>query len=234
MPQFENPPIDRGIASDPSGDAAYNPALVPAALLWSILTEDPDSWVGIADADGRIHFRNAPLDEALDERVRGRQARVHDLFSSREAGEAKVRFIRAVLAGGIPQSRLELMRGSLWRCWLGPLPAAPGSPACVLMVSRHARGDAPVEHYAAVVGAEERADRLGVLAALSPRELEVLAMIGRGLRSKEIANRLHRSIRTVHGHTAAISRKLGGVTRTEMVRIALAGGLAGGSGRPAN
>ncbi|MBP7658683.1 MAG: response regulator transcription factor [Burkholderiaceae bacterium] len=46
------------------------------------------------------------------------------------------------------------------------------------------------------------------LAALSDRELEVLRLIGRGLRTGEIARALNRSVHTVEAHRANIKRKL--------------------------
>ncbi|MBK9188298.1 MAG: hypothetical protein IPM33_05005 [Phycisphaerales bacterium] len=74
---------------------------------------------------------------------------------------------------------------------------------------------------------------LARIADLTPREREVLALIGQGKRSKQIALHINRSVRTVHGHTAAISRKLGSATRAEMVRIALLSGLVS-QATPAN
>lgn len=46
------------------------------------------------------------------------------------------------------------------------------------------------------------------LGALSDRELEVLRLIGRGMKTGEIARTLHRSVHTVEAHRANIKRKL--------------------------
>lgn len=63
------------------------------------------------------------------------------------------------------------------------------------------------------------------LSQLTPREREVLALIGQGLSSKEIAGWLHRSIKTVQTHRSALGRKLGASNRVELARIAIHTGL---------
>jgi DNA-binding NarL/FixJ family response regulator len=60
---------------------------------------------------------------------------------------------------------------------------------------------------------------------LSAREQEVLGMLVRGLRNKEIANHLFITDRTVKFHAQAIYRKLGVANRTEAVCVALRQGL---------
>lgn len=58
-------------------------------------------------------------------------------------------------------------------------------------------------------------------AGLTTAEVEVLSQLGAGLRSKEIAARLHRSPRTVDHHLQAIFAKLGVATRAEAVAAAM-------------
>lgn len=60
---------------------------------------------------------------------------------------------------------------------------------------------------------------------LTPREHEVLVLVADGLRNREIARRLGISEHTVKFHLAAIFGKLGGSSRTEVVRKALRLGL---------
>ncbi len=61
--------------------------------------------------------------------------------------------------------------------------------------------------------------------SLTTRELEVLRLIARGLRNKEIATRLTISQRTVKFHNSSIMSKLGASNRTEAVRMAVQQGL---------
>ncbi|MCU0868863.1 MAG: response regulator transcription factor [Burkholderiales bacterium] len=65
------------------------------------------------------------------------------------------------------------------------------------------------------------------LAALTDRELEVLRLIGRGLKTGDIARQLRRSVHTIDTHRANIKRKLGLKTSGDLVRAAVAMGPAG-------
>lgn len=57
--------------------------------------------------------------------------------------------------------------------------------------------------------------------ALSDRELEVLQWIGRGNGTRQIAERLNLSVKTVESHRAHIKEKLNFKTAPEMVRFAV-------------
>ena len=55
---------------------------------------------------------------------------------------------------------------------------------------------------------------------LTAREREVLQLIARGYRYKEIAARLHLSVKTVESHVSAVLRKLQLSNRHELTRWA--------------
>ena len=65
-----------------------------------------------------------------------------------------------------------------------------------------------------VVGSDEELD------ALTAREREVLQLIARGYRYKEIAARLHLSVKTVEAHVSSVLRKLQLSSRHELTRWA--------------
>jgi DNA-binding NarL/FixJ family response regulator len=56
---------------------------------------------------------------------------------------------------------------------------------------------------------------------LSDRELEVLQLFGRGKSTREIAERLHLSVKTIETHRAHIKEKLGFKDADEMVKFAV-------------
>lgn len=64
------------------------------------------------------------------------------------------------------------------------------------------------------------------LSTLSVREVEVLRLIGKGLSRNQIAEQLSREVKTVDGHQKRIMRKLGVVTRADLMRLAIREGLA--------
>lgn len=60
---------------------------------------------------------------------------------------------------------------------------------------------------------------------LTPRELQVVALLVEGFSNKTIADRLNISDQTVKFHVASICGKLGAANRTEVVRVAIRRGL---------
>lgn len=54
---------------------------------------------------------------------------------------------------------------------------------------------------------------------LTPRELEILALLAEGLSNREIADRVHVSENTVKTHTSRVFDKLGARRRTQAVQL---------------
>ena len=69
----------------------------------------------------------------------------------------------------------------------------------------------------------EKAETLALLDALTPREREVLDRIAEGFTTRQIAEGLGLSPRTVESHRAAIGAKIGTSSQAEMTRLWLEG-----------
>ncbi|MDI6768650.1 MAG: response regulator transcription factor [Anaerolineales bacterium] len=98
------------------------------------------------------------------------------------------------------------------------------SPAVASQVVRRAVGGSPPQ---AEVGVPES------LAALTPREVEVLRLIARGLDNTAIAQELVLTKRTVQNHISNIYGKLGVASRTEAALLAIRHGLVSASSEDA-
>jgi DNA-binding NarL/FixJ family response regulator len=79
-----------------------------------------------------------------------------------------------------------------------------------------------VQHHAGRPGAPQRSSKLD---ALTPTETQVLRMMGKGLSRTQIAETLHRSVKTIDTHRAAIMKKLDIHDRTELAVFAIREGL---------
>jgi DNA-binding NarL/FixJ family response regulator len=64
-----------------------------------------------------------------------------------------------------------------------------------------------------------------LIAALSPREREILALVGEGLPNAVIGERLHLSVATVKEHVSSMLMKLGGVNRVQAAVMASKAGM---------
>ena len=108
-----------------------------------------------------------------------------------------------------------------------PLPSDQGTPDRALLVMEQA---SPEEVERLMASSQDDAvwssvHDLGPLDGLTARELEVLALLGQGQRTKEIAETLHRSVSTIDGHRERIGQKLGLNDRAELVSVARRAGL---------
>lgn len=66
----------------------------------------------------------------------------------------------------------------------------------------------------------DKSDIVSPVEKLSDRELEILQLIGKGVGTKEMANSLHLSVKTIETHRAHIKEKLGFKDSAELVRFA--------------
>lgn len=186
--------------------------------LWKAMTHEPGTGVSLVGVDGRIYYVNPTAVEMIgkhlevdpvgrmmweffpDELVRERLAiweRVHR--------ESRCYLLRHISNGKEFQS-------TFW----------PAAEERILIVMR----PGATEEISDDIGVVETAFvALGPLDCLTRRELEVLAMVGHGLTTAEIAKALHRAPKTIENHRASIVRKLRARNVADLVRIVCGAGL---------
>jgi len=130
---------------------------------------------------------------------------------------------RGELKRRLPECRMLLMMAS-------PTPArlrrmldlrAPG------VISTNAPADRLIHGIRKLVRGQRFIDPEFALAALdaganplTPRDVEILRLTADGIPAREVAERLSVSVATVRNHLSAITRKIGGRTRIDAIRIA--------------
>jgi DNA-binding NarL/FixJ family response regulator len=67
----------------------------------------------------------------------------------------------------------------------------------------------------------DEGDELGAASQLSDRELEVLQLLGQGVPTREVADRLNLSVKTIESYRANIKRKLDLKNATELMQYAV-------------
>jgi DNA-binding NarL/FixJ family response regulator len=104
-----------------------------------------------------------------------------------------------------------------------PVAVDPQTLAAALLASAHGLAAIPRQELAMLLPQEERIDPAvkAPTESLTPRELEVLQLMARGLTNRQIARRLEISEHTVKFHAAAVLGKLNARSRTEAVARAI-------------
>lgn len=204
--------------------------LDPSDLASGLLT-DPHAGVSIAKVSGELLFANDQAarmflgDDADAGQIAGRS--LWSLFPEslvREWSDFGARVLRA----GEPAMVRTIWHGRQVLSWVTPLDAgAPAAEARLLVISRFSCGTAAggEDDQPRFTVFETSSVSLGDLDILSPRELEVLALVGQGLSIKEIAAMLHRSEKTIQNHRDSIGAKLGLANRVHVAAVARRAGL---------
>lgn len=246
-------PVGQTAVERTSAGAAAPRLYIDHDSLWAALTEDVQRPILIISGEGRIAYANELFARLLDEqpaRLIGRL--LPDILPSALAGE-RVAIVRRALTQDRPLMFIERIRGKWARTIIRRVrdtgaPAARGDAYAMAVFllgapppmmrapgaggEGHAHGHGPGAHehddngwtarYEVVHAAS---DDPGQLANLSKRELEVLALIGEGLSTRDIAKRLGRTIKTVEWHRASLGRKLNITNRVELAQIAIGAGM---------
>lgn len=185
----------------------------------SVLHEDPLIGVATLNRDLWIERVNARWLElhAGGSRLCGDGTPLSTLFDPPQAAEWQRLIERALCENG-PLGLLAIRAGRRVQSTVRPLER---DAVIVLTVA----GECEPAEPAPFEVVESAVVDLGELDRLTRRELEVLALIGRGLGRERIAAALYRSPKTVDNHMAAILAKLGAGGRADLIKHASRAGL---------
>ena len=205
--------------------------------LWASITTEPNTGVSIVDIEGKLVFINEQAvriyvsEDAKPDDIVNRQL---SEFLPDDFVKERMVILRQVAEDHKPRLIRSIWHGYQHLAWVYPLDGdgeEEGTEAAVdrlLVITRRTaehgdeleslRQDA-YEFVHAEVG------DLGPLEVLSRRELVVLALLGQGLTLKEVAERVHRSLKTVQTQRDSIGRKLHVRNRSELQEIILRAGL---------
>lgn len=184
--------------------------LRPNAVLLDIEMPGPDAFE-MAD---RLH-RSHP-----EVRVIVLSAHIRDAFiTAAFAAGACGYFAKSDEPEEIVRGIIEVMRSRPGTFLLGP----KVRERCCPMPAARRQDGFPVKEHVSVMfeGAP-----VTLLTSLTPRENEILRLIGKGLSRKQIAAQLCRSPKTIDGHQDRMLKKLGIAARADLMRFAIREGLA--------
>lgn len=198
---------------------------------WQALVEDSGVAVLLLSPEGSILFSSEAaashfgLPGGASGTLAGR--RLHEILTPEIATE-RLAFVRRVADQNAPLVIEHTQLGRRYRSTLRPFPADAAGNQRVLMVTRPIAGAAAPSQGVEVVKA--RHNDFGPLSSLTPREMEILCLIGQGMATADIAKHLHRSEKTVEWHRVSLGNKLGVTNRVELARIAIRSGLVENEG----
>lgn len=206
-------------------------------ILWRSLISEPHTGVSIIRRDGTLLYLNeqaahiflppdADRADAVGEKL--------DALYPAAFAEERRNLIERVIDEDRPITFRAIWHGYQHLSWFYPIEDATEveegtheAQGTVLIITRRVVGDAE-DAQLADTGAE-RLDAevidLGELDILSPRELVVIALLGRGLSLKETARMLHRSVRTIETQRDSIGQKLNLAGRADLIKLVQRVGL---------
>lgn len=200
--------------------------------IWSNITTDPTTAITIVSIDGVILYINEQsvrvfFDKEFDPAELIGQS-MYDIGFSEEWARERIELFEKIQSTGDPVLLRTVWHGKQQFSWMSLVPGEDeGEPDRVMVITRRINAGEEANHF--LEGSHEvfnsKVIRLGGLQSLTPRELEILALIGQGMTIKEIAASLFRSVKTIENHRESIGRKLQKTRGLELAYLAHSAGL---------
>ncbi|MEK6702134.1 MAG: helix-turn-helix transcriptional regulator [Planctomycetota bacterium] len=212
--------------TNPGNDDHAGAGVAPEqAVGWLALVEDAGACVLLLDRDGTILFANEISARMVNLTVGEVVGKRYTDFLPSDFANERVGFFRRVAETGVSMVVEHTFAGVRRRTSLRAFPADAAGNKRVLMVCRPALAEDIRSSVGDAEYVQAKVNDLGGLAGLTPRELEILCLIGQGMATADIAKLLHRSEKTVEWHRVSLGTKLGVTNRVELARIAIRSGM---------
>ena len=194
------------------------------AALVALFEADPGVGFSIVDLEGVILHANRKAAELFlgvgPDDIVGK--RLGELYGDDWADE-RLRVMRTIHESGRPMIMRHIRRGVRLQSTIRPLSRDGHETPAFSVVTVEGEVDPPEGSDIGVF--ESSIADLGPLALLTKRELEVLALIGHGMRTQDIAKAMFRAPKTIERHCESLRAKLHASNRVELAAFALAAGL---------
>lgn len=200
--------------------------------IWNNFTSDPTTGVAITSVDGvnlyineqsvRIFFEEARTPES----VIGKS--MFDMGFPEEWVKERIKLFEQIQETGKALLLRTVWHGKQQFSWMSLIASdKEGEQDRILVITRRVAAGEEARHI--LEGQHEVFNsnliRLGAMESLTPRELEILALLGQNMTIKEIAGALFRSVKTIENHRESIGRKLQKTRGIELANIAQSAGL---------
>ncbi len=213
----------------------YVPPNMPDGV-WHALCSDSGASVVVCSRNGEILFANQAASRWLRFQMRrlgnsgpgiSPPAHIEQSYPAASCAEC-LAFIQRVCGTQESITYESIVQEIRYRVTMRPIPAESGTTHALMTTRRIEPWERTETHIdASVTPVVVQEHDPGVLATLSTREVEVLILIGEGYSYAQIAERLHRSVRTIERHRDRLGQKLHATDRVQLARFAIRAGLSG-------